>query len=72
VKGNDRLQKGNIGENFWKEEWTVIEESQSMRLSSFNISEIINNNNNHNNNNLPRNFKLVHCRVQNLPLHVLV
>jgi len=75
VKGTDRRRKWNIRENIWKEDWTVIEESQSMGLSSVNISEITlsnYNNNKHNNNNLPRNFKLVHCRVQNLPLHVPV
>lgn len=68
VKGTDRQRKWNIRENIWKEDWTVIEGSQSMELSSVNISEMTlnnyNNNNNHKNNNLPRNFKLVHCRVQ--------
>jgi len=60
VKGMDRRRKGKIRENFWRENWRVNEESQSMGIYSVNISEITNNNNNKNNNNdnnLPRNFK---------------
>jgi hypothetical protein len=40
----DRRLKGNIGENFWREEWMVIEESQSMGLYFVNIYEITPNN----------------------------
>jgi hypothetical protein len=67
-----RRLKGNIREKFWREDWTVIEESKSMGLSFVNISAITSNNNNNNKNNLLINFKLMHYRVQNLPLHVPV